>query len=93
MPSSWIPAVPANHWTWIIIHHSDSAYGSAAIMDQWHRARGFDELGYHFVIGNGTNSGDGQIEVGPRWPKQKWGSRQRSGQPLQHQRDRHLSHR
>src|SRR5580692_5221603 len=74
VPSSWIPAVPANHWTWIIIHHSDSAYGSAAIMDQWHRARGFDELGYHFVIGNGTNSGDGQIEVGPRWPKQKWGA-------------------
>ncbi len=74
VPSSWIPAVPANHWTWIIIHHSDSSYGSAAIMDQWHRARGFDELGYHFVIGNGTNSGDGQIEVGPRWPKQKWGA-------------------
>jgi N-acetyl-anhydromuramyl-L-alanine amidase AmpD len=26
------------------------------------------------VIGNGTESGDGQIEVGPRWPKQKWGA-------------------
>jgi hypothetical protein len=74
VPSSWIPTVPANHWTWIIIHHSDSAYGSAAIINQWHRARGFDELGYHFVIGNGTNSGDGQIEVGPRWPIQKWGA-------------------
>jgi hypothetical protein len=74
VPPSWIPRVPANHWTWIVIHHSDSAYGSAAIIDQWHRARGFDELGYHFVIGNGTNSGDGQIEVGPRWPIQKWGA-------------------
>jgi len=74
VPASWIPRVPANHWTWIIIHHSDSAYGSAAIINQWHQARGFDELGYHFVIGNGTNSGDGQIEVGPRWPKQKWGA-------------------
>ena len=74
VPAAWIPAVPANHWTWIIIHHSDSDYGSAAIMDKWHRDRGFDELGYHFVIGNGTNSGDGQIEVGPRWPKQKWGA-------------------
>lgn len=59
---------------WIIIHHSDSSYGSAAIIDKWHRDRGFDELGYHFVIGNGTNSGDGQIEVGPRWTKQKWGA-------------------
>jgi hypothetical protein len=74
VPASWIPRVPANHWTWIIIHHSDSDYGSAAIIDKWHRDRGFDELGYHFVIGNGTNSGDGQIEVGPRWTKQKWGA-------------------
>jgi hypothetical protein len=74
VPESWIPRAPLNHWVWIIIHHSDSDYGSAAIIDQWHRARGFDELGYHFVIGNGTNSGDGQIEVGPRWVKQKWGA-------------------
>ena len=74
VPAAWIPKVPANHWKWIIVHHSDSSYGSAAIIDKWHRDRGFDELGYHFVIGNGTNSGDGQIEVGPRWPKQKWGA-------------------
>jgi hypothetical protein len=74
VPAAWVPNVPANHWTWIIIHHSDSDYGSAAIIDKWHRDRGFDELGYHFVIGNGTNSGDGQIEVGPRWTKQKWGA-------------------
>jgi len=74
VPRSWIPDAPLNHWTWIIIHHSDSDYGSAAIIDRWHRDRGFDELGYHFVIGNGTNSGDGQIEVGPRWVKQKWGA-------------------
>jgi hypothetical protein len=74
VPAGWIPRVPANHWLYIIIHHSDSAYGSAAIIDKWHRDRGFDELGYHFVIGNGTNSADGQIEVGPRWPKQKWGA-------------------
>jgi N-acetylmuramoyl-L-alanine amidase len=74
IPASWIPAVAPNNWNWIIIHHSDSDYGSAAIIDKWHRDRGFDELGYHFVIGNGTNSGDGQIEVGPRWVKQKWGA-------------------
>jgi hypothetical protein len=74
IPEAWIPKVPANHWMWIVIHHSDSDYGSAAIIDKWHRDRGFDELGYHFVIGNGTDSGDGQIEVGPRWTKQKWGA-------------------
>ncbi len=74
VPAGWIPPVKANQWTWIIVHHSDSDYGSAAIIDQWHRARGFDELGYHFVIGNGTRSGDGEIEVGGRWTKQKWGA-------------------
>jgi hypothetical protein len=39
-----------------------------------HKAKGWDELGYHFVIGNGTDTSDGQTEVGPRWPKQKWGA-------------------
>ena len=73
-PPPGFPPFRLNHWTWIIVHHSDSDYGSAAIIDKWHRERGFDELGYHFVIGNGTNSGDGQIEVGPRWTKQKWGA-------------------
>ena len=42
--------------------------------DKMHRAKGWDELGYHFVIGNGTDTRDGQIEVGSRWPKQKWGA-------------------
>ena len=39
-----------------------------------HRAKGWDELGYHFVIGNGTDTANGLVEVGSRWPKQKWGA-------------------
>lgn len=27
-------------------------------------------LAYHFVIGNGSSSGDGEIEVGRRWTQQ-----------------------
>ena len=27
-------------------------------------------LAYHFVIGNGTSTGNGQIEVGDRWRRQ-----------------------
>jgi N-acetyl-anhydromuramyl-L-alanine amidase AmpD len=30
-------------------------------------------LAYHFVIGNGVDSGDGEIEIGPRWTKQLLG--------------------
>jgi N-acetyl-anhydromuramyl-L-alanine amidase AmpD len=45
-----------------------------AIFDKEHKAKGWDGVGYHFVIGNGTDSGDGQVEVTPRWPIQKWGA-------------------
>ncbi len=44
------------------------------VFDREHKAKGWDGVGYHFVIGNGTNSSDGQIEVTPRWPVQKWGA-------------------
>ena len=71
-PASWVPHVPTGHWYWIIVHHSATPTGGAAEFDKMHRAKGWDELGYHFVIGNGSDTRDGQIEVGPRWPKQKW---------------------
>ncbi len=74
LPDGWIPTAPARPWKWIVIHHSATSFGNATIIDGWHRDKGWDELGYHFVIGNGTSSGDGQIEVGPRWPIQKWGA-------------------
>src|SRR5262249_52623291 len=74
VPSDWIPTAAAHEWRWIVIHHSATPNGNAASFDREHRAKGWDELGYHFVIGNGTYSRDGQIEVGPRWPKQKWGA-------------------
>jgi hypothetical protein len=70
----WTPRVPARPWKWIVIHHSASPTGSMAVFDKEHKAKGWDGVGYHFVIGNGTNSGDGQIEVTPRWPIQKWGA-------------------
>jgi hypothetical protein len=75
MPN-WTPARGlSNRWEKIVIHHSDSKTGNASIFDDYHRnAKGWDELGYHFVIGNGSNSGDGEVEVGPRWEKQKTGA-------------------
>lgn len=74
IPAAWVPNAPTNRWYWIIIHHSATPTGGAAEFDKMHRAKGWDELGYHFVIGNGTDTADGKIEVGPRWPKQKWGA-------------------
>jgi hypothetical protein len=73
-PRDWTPKVPARPWKWIVVHHSASPSGSMAIFDREHKAKGWDGVGYHFVIGNGTNSGDGQVEVTARWPVQKWGA-------------------
>lgn len=49
---------------YIIIHCSDSKYGNAALIDQWHREKGYKGIGYHFVIGNGNGSKAGEIEFG-----------------------------
>ena len=65
-------------WKYIVMHHSGSHSDSASTIDRKHREdRNFDELGYHFVIGNGSESGDGVIEVGSRWKKQKHGAHMR----------------
>jgi len=70
----WVPQTQARPWKWIVIHHSASPTGSMVVFDREHKAKGWDGVGYHFVIGNGSNSGDGQVEVTPRWPVQKWGA-------------------
>ncbi len=74
IPRDWVPPVAPRAWRWIVIHHSATTTGGAAAFDKMHRAKGWDELGYDFVIGNGTDTADGQIEVGPRWTKQKIGA-------------------
>lgn len=59
-------------WEYIVVHHSGTSGGNAKIFDYYHsEERGMENgMAYHFVIGNGTDSGDGQIEVGRRWLKQ-----------------------
>jgi N-acetyl-anhydromuramyl-L-alanine amidase AmpD len=75
--SEWVAASPGK-WTHIILHHSADDTGDASAFDRMHRARGWDELGYHFVICNGRK--DGVVEVGPRWAKQKHGAHCRVSQ-------------
>jgi hypothetical protein len=74
--SLWSVRTRLRDWRYIVIHHSASAVGSAAEIDRWHRAppRNWDGLGYHFVIGNGTGSADGAVEVGFRWRQQREGA-------------------
>jgi N-acetylmuramoyl-L-alanine amidase len=74
IPRDWVPTTAVRKWDWIVIHHSATPVGGAARFGAEHKAKGWDELGYHFVIGNGTDTGNGQTEVGTRWPKQKQGA-------------------
>ena len=59
-------------WRFIIVHNSGTRQGNARIFDYYHRnvRRMRNGLAYHFVIGNGTSSGNGEIEVGDRWRRQ-----------------------
>lgn len=69
---------PMRQWQRIVVHHSATPGGSATAFDRAHRQeRGWDMLGYHFVIGNGRGSGDGEVEVGRRWLLQRDGAHAR----------------
>jgi len=72
--NNWKPDNLSDRWKCIVIHHSATNAGGADAFDKNHKGRGWDELGYHFVIGNGTHTPDGKVEVGPRWHKQKHGA-------------------
>jgi hypothetical protein len=74
IPTGWIPAVHEQCWHCIVVHHSAGETGNAEAFDQYHRSKGWDELGYHFVITNGNGGPDGAVQVGSRWTKQKWGA-------------------
>jgi len=57
--------------TFISVHTSDSVYGSATAIRAWHKQRGWNDIGYHFVILNGLikhdlyfQSMNGSIEYG-----------------------------
>ena len=64
------PMHPDSDWRSITVHHSATRTGSARSFDRDHRRRRMGGLFYHFVIGNGTGSRDGEVEVGWRWRKQ-----------------------
>ncbi len=62
-------------WQFVVLHHSANPSGGYAQLDRDHREQGgLDGCGYHFVIGNGTGSPDGLIEVTRRWSDQRPGA-------------------
>jgi N-acetyl-anhydromuramyl-L-alanine amidase AmpD len=70
-----IPLFPSNKWKYIIIHHTATDIGSALLLDESHKNRGWAGLGYHFLINNNTeNKPDGHIESSLRWLRQENGA-------------------
>jgi len=67
--------VSRHRWRYIVIHNSGTRQGNASAFDYYHRRvrKMPNGLAYHFVIGNGQSSGNGQIEIGPRWKSQSSG--------------------
>ncbi|OIO37153.1 MAG: hypothetical protein AUJ72_05045 [Candidatus Omnitrophica bacterium CG1_02_46_14] len=57
-------------WRTITVHHSGTTQGGARLFDKDHHRRRMGGLFYHFVIGNGTKTPLGSVEVGWRWRKQ-----------------------
>lgn len=67
------PSKKPCRWRYIVIHHSATRKGNAAIMDRYHSKlrHMVNGLAYHFVIGNGTSGcGDGEVEESHRWRAQ-----------------------
>ena len=64
--------VKRRRWQFIVVHNSGTRQGNARAFEYYHRnvRRMRNGLAYHFVIGNGTSSGNGQIELGDRWRRQ-----------------------
>ena len=56
----------------IVVHCSDSEWGDANVIRKWHKARGWTDIGYHYVVTNGRKessvsydgASDGVVQCG-----------------------------
>ena len=71
----FLPPKADRAWRYIVIHESATVNGGLARIDAEHRKqKGYAGCGYHFIIGNGSDTPDGRIEVAERWSKQAAGA-------------------
>jgi len=63
---------------YVIIHCSASYYGDFELIEKWHLDRGFDAIGYHYLIGNGYPAYENWIDKRPLFWTDGWLWRGRS---------------
>jgi hypothetical protein len=73
LPTAWRVA-GRREWQFIVIHHSATDNGGAESFGREHQKKWPNGLGYHFVIGNGIDTADGQVEVDRAGPARRRGS-------------------
>lgn len=67
-------------WEGILIHHTATASGNLERIDRNHREeRGWDGIGYDFVICNGDGGADGLVQTTYRWKRQIHGAHAGTG--------------
>ena len=66
--------IDRERWQHIVIHDSGSMAGTVRELDAQARRAGLNDIGYHFVIGNGSGLSDGVVEATPRWNRQGAGA-------------------
>ena len=76
----WEPnkAAANRHWKYIVVHHTAGENDTIESIDRSHKAIDYDCIGYHFLIGNGVNTINGNIEPTIRWKYQKHGAHARA---------------
>ena len=76
-----ISLYPSDKWKYIVIHHSATDEGNSLAFHKLHRNKGWETVGYHFVIDNGSiGKKEGNIEASPRWIKQQNGAHCKAAQ-------------
>jgi N-acetyl-anhydromuramyl-L-alanine amidase AmpD len=80
----WKPDAAPREWKYIVLHHTASHAGSVEQIHEQHLGKGWEGIGYHFVIGNGEGMGDGVIETTFRWREQMHGAHAGKAEYNQH---------
>ncbi|MBI3838473.1 MAG: N-acetylmuramoyl-L-alanine amidase [Planctomycetia bacterium] len=79
-PDRFEPPVASRAWKSIVLHHSATSQGNVASIDAVHRKQKDRSgnpwlgIGYHFVVGNGQQMADGEIQPTFRWIRQLAGA-------------------